>query len=344
MSSTPEKCQYCGQPITKQEFENITKRMEREAKAIFNIEKERLEQKIESQNKEIIDINQRNSLKLDSILSENTAKIIEATNSFQQTIDNLREERKQDKLQLERAQDSLDEASDKLKKSQAELIGEIGEIQLLEKLEEYFKEDSFNTQSRGTSEADIVQTVYHNNTPLDIKICFDNKQKTMITKIHVDKAKKYQQIHNTKYVMIVSSILPPKTVTNSFFGMSDGIMLVHPQIVIEVVKLVRKNLIEIHTKASSEQSRDTKESKLYEFITGHQFALKLSVISNCYSKLDTLLKSEINSHNKNWKQRRKSLDELFHAKIDLEQEVNVITDTIIKEVKMPLDDMPKIEE
>jgi len=289
-----DKCPYCDQSITTKEFENITKRMEREAKALFNIEKERLDQKIESQNKEIKEINNRNALKLDSILAENSVKITEATNSFQKTIDDLRDDRKQDKLQLERAQDSLDQASDKLKKSQSELIGEIGEINLLETLQEHFKEDSFITQSRGISEADIVQTVYHNNKPLDIRICYDNKQKTMITKTHVDKAKKYQQIHNTKYVLVVSSILPPKTVTNSFFGVSDGIMLIHPKIVIEIVKLVRKNLIEIHTKATSEQNRDSKEAKLYEFITGYQFALKLSTISNCYSKLDTLLKSEIN--------------------------------------------------
>ncbi len=133
-----------------------------------------------------------------------------------------------------------------------------------------------------------------------------------------------------------------KCLIYTIFGMSDGIMLIHPQIVIEIVKLVRRNLIEIHTKTTSEQSRDTKEAELYEFITGHQFALKLSTISNCYSKLDNLLKSEINSHNKNWKQRRKSLDELFHAKIDLEQEVNIITDTIIKEI--PLHNVPNIEE
>jgi len=219
----------------------------------FDIEKETSQQTIESLNNEIKKINYRNSLKLDSILAENSVKITDATNLFQKTIDDLREDRKQDKLQLERAQDSLDMASGKLKKSQSELIGE---IQLLEKLKEYFKEDSFITQSRGTSEADIVQTVYNNNMPLDIRICYDNKQKTMVTKTHVDKAKKYQQVHNTKYVLIVSSILPPKTVTNSFFGTSNGIMLIRPQIVIEIVKLVRENLIEIHTKVTSEQNRD----------------------------------------------------------------------------------------
>jgi len=341
MSSTQDLCPYCGQKITKQEFGDIAKIMQNEAQAKFDIENDVSQQTIESLNDQIKKINYENSLKLDSILSENTNTINEITDSNQKVIDELRLDRKQDKIQLERAQKNLDDAGDKLRKTQSELIGEIGEIQLLETLSESFVDDEFNTQSRGTSEADIVQTVHYDNMPLDIRICYDNKQKTMVTKTHVDKAKKYQQMHNTRYVLIVSSILPKKDIPNSFFGVKDGVILVHPKIVIELVKLIRKNLIEIHTKKNSQENRDTKESQLYEFITGYQFALKLSTISNCYSNLDKLLTTEINSHNKNWKQRRKSLDELFRAKIDLEQEINVITDTTIKE--MPLDSIPEIE-
>lgn len=340
MSSTQEVCPYCGQKITKTELQKIQKKISSK----YDEKIDQLERTLEVKNQEIKEINYRNSQSLDKLMVDNAHKINQITKSNDQLVETLRTERKEDKLQLDRLQTEFDTISDKFRKQQSELIGEIGEIQLLETLSETFIADSFNVQSRGTSEADIVQTVHNNGNPLDIRICYDNKQKTMVTKAHIDKAKKYQLIHNTKYVFVVSSILPKKDIPNSLFGIKDGIFLVHPTVVIEVVKLVRSNLVEIHTKKNTQVNRDSKETELYEFITGHQFALKLSVISNCYSKLDELLKSEMNSHNRSWKQRRKSLDELFRAKIDLEQEINVITDTTIKEVKMPFDDVPEMEQ
>jgi len=338
-----EKCPYCGQEITKTELKIIEKRIEKETNLKYEKNIGELSDLIRVKDDYIKSLDHDHGLQLEKIISDNTQKINQITNSNSEIIADLRTQRQEDKLHFDRLQNDFEGINDKFRKQQSELIGEIGEIQLLETLSETFISDSFNTQSRGTAEADIVQTIHHDSNPLDIRMCYDNKQKTMVTKAHIDKAKKYQQIHNTKYVFVVSSILPKKDIPNSLFGVKEGIFLVHPAVVIEVVKLIRGNLIEIHTKKNTQENRDSKESELYEFVTGHQFALKLSVISNCYSKLDELLKTEMNSHNRSWKQRRKALDELFRAKIDLEQEINVITDTTIKEIEMPLDSVPDID-
>jgi hypothetical protein len=337
-----ETCPYCHQPITKIQLKEIEKKIERDVTTKFDKKLDELSTSLHEKDSHIKELNQENAKNLDRILTENTHKMNEMSKINDEIIQDLRTARKEDKVHLERLQKDFETVSDKFKKHQSELIGEVGEIKLFETLSEEFKEDSFVTQSRGTSEADIVQTVHYNGLPLDIRICYDNKQKTAVTKAHVDKCKKYQQIHNTKYVFIVSSILPKKNIPNLYYGVKDGIFLVHPLIVLEIVKLVRNNLIEIYTKKTTQQNKNSKESELYEFITGHQFALKLSVLSNCYSKLDELLKSEINSHNRNWKQRRKALDELFRSKIDIEQEINVITGTDIEEIK--LNDVTEIEQ
>lgn len=342
--SEETRCPYCGHEITKKEFTHIQKRLEREASVKYDDKISQLQATLQGREQHIKEINMKNAKVLDRIITENEHKINEIAAANDRLVSELCTERQEDKLQMTRLQKEFENINDKLRKRQSELIGEVGEIQLLETLQETFKEDSFNMQSRGTSEADIVQTVHHNNMPLDIRICYDNKQKTMVTKAHVDKAKKYQQIHNTRYVFVVSSVLSKKDTPNSFFGVKDGILLVHPAIIIEVVKLVRSNLIEIHTKRTTQESRDSKETELYEFITGHQFTLKLSVISNCYSKLDELLKSEMNSHARNWKQQRRVLDELFRTKIDIEQNINVITEKTIQEVQMSMDDMTEIEQ
>lgn len=337
-----EICPYCHQPITKLQLKQIEKKIEKDIQNKFDKKLDELANSIHEKDIHIKELNHENATNLDRILTENTHKINEISKTNDKIIEDLRIERKEDKIHLERLQKDFETVSDKFKKHQSELIGEVGEIKLLETLSDEFKEDSFVTQSRGTSEADIIQTVHHNGLPLDIRICYDNKQKTTVTKAHVDKCKKYQQIHNTKYVFIVSSILPKKDIPNLYYGMKDSVFLVHPLIILEIVKLVRNNLIEIYAKKTTQQNKDSKESELYEFITGHQFALKLSVLSNCYSKLDELLKSEINSHNRSWKQRRKALDELFRSKIDIEQEINVITGVDIEEIKV--NNVPEIDQ
>ena len=49
-------------------------------------------------------------------------------------------------------------------------------------------------------------------------------------------------------------------------------------------------------------------------------------------QLDKLLKTEMVSHTRNWKLRKKIFDELLHAKISIEQEINVITDETLDEI------------
>lgn len=331
------KCPLCGQEIDEQQYAYTKKKLTEESSRKNQNEIKILNETIYEKERQIQDVQFEHSQQLERVLDNHTEKINNLMASNEEMVGNLRTQIKEDHLRHITLTEDFNKMQDKFRTKQSELIGEVGEIELLETLKEYFPNDDFTTQTRGTSEADIVQTIHHNHQPLDIRICYDNKQKTSVTKTHVDKAKIYQQIHSTKHVLIVSSILPKMDIPNSLVGTKDGILLVHPKIIGEVVKLLRENLISIHTKSSTEKNRDTKESELYNFITGHQFAMQLSVMSNCYHKLDKLLTTEMTSHTRSWKQRKKILEELLHAKINIEQEINVITDEDIKEIETPDD-------
>lgn len=353
MSSTQEKCPYCGQSVTNEQFSLATEKMKDELKKdhqseIYDLteklrEKEKKIQEGDYENKRHMqDLEYEADQTLSEIKIEHAKKINAMMDSNDETINKLRSKIEEDNLANIRLTTELNKSQDILRKKQSELIGEVGEIELLKLLKESFPDDDFTTQSKGTAEADIVQTIKHNNQVLDIRICYDNKQNTQVTKTHVDKAKAYQQIHNTKYVLIVSSILPKMDIPNSFIGSKDGILLVHPKIVVAVVTILRENLITLQTKTLTETNRGTKESQLYDFITGHQFAMQFSVISNCYNKLNKLLQTEQTSHTRSWKQRQKILEELFHTKIEIEQEIIVITGKDIAETK--LDDSEVVPE
>ena len=61
----------------------------------------------------------------------------------------------------------------------------------------------------------------------------------------ITKAKKYQEIHGTRYVIIVSSNLPKRDVKSGLLGDWDGIYLVHPSIIVSFAKYLRNAIVEL---------------------------------------------------------------------------------------------------
>jgi len=328
-------CPFCFQTIPEKQSEKITKSYTKELDSKYNAQIETLKIKYDEeiniltqdlQEKENLIQTQKFSYseKLDRILVNNTEKINEINNNHGDQLSAMQSilEDNQEKI-LER-NNIIHEL--KLFKFESKIDKEIN---LLELLQENFPNDEFAL--RGNSEADIVQTIRHKNNFLDVRICYDDKQLITINKTHIEKAQTYQHIHSTRYILIVSTILP-KNVINSYFGVQDNILLVHPKILIEIIKLLRENIISIYSQENTQTNRDTKEVQLYNFITSDDFATHLRELATCYSKLDQLLQTEITSHKKSWKLRKKVLDELFHTKIDIEQEISLITEEISVEV------------
>lgn len=78
-----------------------------------------------------------------------------------------------------------------------------------------------------------------------MRIVFDNKESSSVTKTDIEKTKKYKMIHKTNYVIIVSQNLPKKECYSNIIGEKDGILLVHPSILVEYVLQIRRFLIDL---------------------------------------------------------------------------------------------------
>ena len=113
------------------------------------------------------------------------------------------------------------------------------------------EEDYFERSKRGTAMGDIIHYIKTPNGILETKIVYDNKSASTVTNQDIEKGQRYKKIHNTNYVIIVSSNLPKREVKNGLYGQKDGIVLVHPDIVVEVVKQIRQGIIKISNYAKS---------------------------------------------------------------------------------------------
>jgi len=237
-------------------------------------------------------------------------------------------------LQIERLNRLTEELKKQLQRSQSELKGEAGEIDLYASLTQAFDQDFFVRQKRGTSMGDIVQKIRTTSASLETPIVYDNKQAESVTAKDIEKAKKYKDIHATEYVIIVSSNLPKKDIKNGLFGEKEGILLCHPSIVVDVAKQIRRAIIEICKQSESKKDRESKESKLYDYIRSSEFATTVEKLHDVYQKSADLQDSEERAHARLWKERKK-----LHQQInDVYSGICTGVDCIIQE-KLPMQDL-----
>ena len=257
-----------------------------------------------------------------------------AAASFEAKERELEEKLSEKDIQLSRFSNEVEYLKKQLTQSQSELKGEVGELDLLARLNEAFPNDHFRRQKRGTSSGDVMHQIRENGKSLDIPIVYDNKAAKTVTKNDIEKAKKYQKIHGTNYVIIVSANLPKTSVPNGLYGTRDGILLVHPSIVTEVTKQIRTAIIEISRLRLSSKDQESKQTQLYEYLTSSEFSRIMEDISAAYEALYKLQTKEEKDHQTLWKSRLHEIDRLVKLSNDYSSGIESITQTSLDEIQV----------
>jgi hypothetical protein len=237
----------------------------------------------------------------------------------------LQDEVRERDIQVMRFKDEVDSLKKQLTQSQSELKGEAGEMDLFVTLTDAFPQDHFRRQKRGTSSGDLIQRIRTGNSVLDTPIVYDNKNANTVTKADVTKAKKYQKMHGTTYVLIVGNNLPKNSVPNGLLGEKDGIILVHPSIVVEVSKRIRDGMIEISKLSLGKEDRQEKQDKLYSYIMSQEFSQILKSLSDLNEKMFHLQSKEEKDHQTLWKNRKGLQEELLKTYNELSSGIESIT-------------------
>ena len=258
----------------------------------------------------------------------------QASEYFETKKKKLQSEISERDVQINRFSEKVESLEKQLKQSQSELKGEVGELDLLASLTEAFPNDHFRRQKRGTSSGDVMHQIRENGKSLDIPIVYDNKAAKTVTKNDIEKAKKYQKIHGTNHVVIVSARLPKTKVPNGYYGTQEGIHLVHPSIVVEITKQLRNSIIEISKLQLSTKDQESKQTQLYEYMIGSEFSRILDNIFSAHETLYKIQSKEEKDHQTLWKARRHEIDKLVRLSNDFSSGVESITQTSLDEIKV----------
>ena len=135
--------------------------------------------------------------------------------------------------QVEKLQKTLDNIP-------PELRGTAGEFVLIEELKKEFRTDNIVGKRVGVAMADAVQSIVtETGECITIPIVYDRKTGDNITKLDIVKAKNYKAVHNTDHCLIVTE----KGIKgNRLTEEREGVLLVHPSIVIDIAKRIRRLL------------------------------------------------------------------------------------------------------
>ena len=207
-----------------------------------------------------------------------------------------------------------------LEKKSNDELGEGAEIDLFESLKAEFEGDKIEPIKRGEPGADILHTIIQNGRECG-KIIYDSKNHKQWRNEFVTKLATDQINAGAEHAFLSSHKFPAGA---RQVHLQDGVVIASPARVIALVQIVRKHMVQVHTLKLSNEQKDHKTEKMYEFITSEKCLSHFDRIDAQAEELLQLDVDEVKAHNKTWKRRGELTRSVQKTSSDLSREIEAI--------------------
>jgi hypothetical protein len=290
-------CPYCGQPVTRQQLNDIRARVRAEEQARLKVLERQLREQAAAAAK-------AEAAKLTKQAAELAArekalaikqKQVEATAKarYDDGYRKARGEAARIQLQLQK---QVDDLKRRLERKTADDLGAISEEDLLDCLRRRYPDDAIERVPRGAAGADILHEVHWNGGVCG-RIVYESKNVKTFLSAFVEKATGYRTQYDTPYVVLVTTAFPAG---ERDFCARDGVLLVHPSKVTYVIDIIRGSLIEVARAGAAGAARDTKGERLLAYVTSDEFKERLRGVLDAVDDLRNLQAEERKRHEGIW--------------------------------------------
>ena len=214
----------------------------------------------------------------------------------------------------------LEDLRRKLEKQRAVELGEGAEVKLFDALKVEFPGDDIRRVPRGASGADVLHTVMHNGQDCG-KIIYDSKNTGAWRNDYVAKLIQDQTAAKADHA-VLSTLKFPAGATQ--LAVRDGVVIVNPARAVAIVRIIRRQMLLVHTLRLSKAERTNKMAELYDFITSERCAHLLGRIDTDSDALLELQAAEMRAHQNHWKREGTLVRSLQKAKAELDVEIGSI--------------------
>ncbi len=352
-TETLTTCPYCGQSIGVAERTRIQQvedeRLEhavadavKAQTAEADAARQAAEQRVEELEKSLeTRVNERVELEKKAIEVEASSKVAEAQEKAGAALQELEkyELEQQDQLEQERlrvenemykkihegekklelAQGTIETLKKQIEGRTAYELGGIQEEELVQLLRAEFPADRIQRVS-GRAGADVEHEVIHQGENCGV-IVYESKNvqnwnNEFIPKLHKDKLEL-----GASHAVLVSTAFPAKA---RDFCVQDGISIVHPKLVVHLVRIIRQAVVDVHIGTLTNEERGFKLESLMIFLSGPDFKNKLLNVFRAVEKLELLQQRERKAHDKTWSEQTVAVRMIRNSSADIQNEITAI--------------------
>jgi hypothetical protein len=188
--------------------------------------------------------------------------------------------------------------------------GEMNEEELVSRLHVAFPDDRVERLGRGRAGSDILHEIRFmvgDKTEVAGLIVYECKDTLQWNNSFIAQAKRARVTHGTPHVVIVSRAFPRG---QKDLCVREDVPLVAPSRFVELARILRAMVIELHRAGLTIEGQSAKTAELYEYLSGDEFRQAFDVIVDASTELAGLLNKERTAHERTWAKRQQVYNEL----------------------------------
>ena len=200
--------------------------------------------------------------------------------------------------------EQIDEQSRRIEHLTADERGEMNEELLLAQLQAAFPDDHIQRVGRGRTGGDILHEVRVSSGDGPVAaglVVYECKDTQRWSNDFLEQARKEGRTHGTPYLVIVTGAFPRG---EKMLCVKDGVVVVHPLRLIDLARVMRRMVEEVHRAALTSDGQDAKSAELCEYLSSVDFRQTFDALAHSSDKLAGLLGKERTWHERDWARRQ----------------------------------------
>jgi hypothetical protein len=310
------QCPYCGQPVSRKEFDEIRARIETEDKArLCKLETSLKDQFVREQQQAAVKAKAEIAkAKKDAATAAATqVQVIRAGQeaAIAQRVQAAREasERKlaetvsaekvkafEEKTKLTT---QLADMQRRLEQKSAFAIGEPAEVDLFDSLQAAFPDDRISRVVKGQKGPDVIVEIVHQGDVVG-KISLDSKAHARWSNRFTAKLRADQLAEGADFAILSTSVFPAGA---QQLHIQDNVIVATPARVPVLVHLLRRQIVDSHRLKLTNAARDEKAEKLLAYVVSPGCSDLLDKIAKLTADMASLDATETAAHQKTWTRR-----------------------------------------
>ena len=233
-------------------------------------------------------------------------------------------------MQIEAQKKLTEEMKRKQEQGSMQLQGEVMELAIEEWLASQFPLDTIDEIKKGAAGADCLQIVNTRELQNCGTIYYESKRTKAFQATWIEKFKNDIREKNANLGVLVTEVLPNGM---ERMGMKEGIWICTFEEFKGLSAVLRETVIRVSQAIQNQENKGDKMAMLYDFLTSNQFHLQMEGIVEGFSQMQDDLNKEKRAMQSIWKQREKQIDKVINNAVNMHSAIRGIAGNAVQSIK-----------